>query len=38
MEQPAPLAVPTSPYDRLGGLYNEHWLQPDVTITGEGSG
>gem|GEM_PF-3936445 len=23
MGQPTPLAVPTSPYDRLGGVYNE---------------
>jgi hypothetical protein len=37
LEQPTPLAVPTSRYDRLGGVYNEHWLQLDVTITGEGS-
>jgi hypothetical protein len=37
MELPTPLEVPTAPYDRLGGLYNEHWLQPDVTITGKGS-
>jgi pyruvate,water dikinase len=33
MEQPTPLAVPTSPCDRLGCVSNEHWLQPDVTIT-----